>query len=80
MELVPAVPGQKLNLQSEAEGQLAQGMGTNGKGPVKTLHVLLVRKAVSETGSACRDTAGEEEHYIKFLGFNSICPVIYFKS
>lgn len=49
MEPVPAVPGQKLGLQSGAEGQLSQGMGTNGKGPEKTLHVLLVRKALSET-------------------------------
>lgn len=79
MELVPAVPGQKLSLQSGPERQLSQGMGTNGKGPEKTLHVLLVRKALSETGSACRDTTGEEEPYINFLGFYSIYPVTYLK-
>lgn len=44
MELVPAVPGQKLSLQSGAEEQLSQGMGTNDRGPERTLHVLLVER------------------------------------
>lgn len=52
MGLVPAVPGQKLSLQSGAEGQFSHGMGTNDDGPKKTLHVLLVRQALRETGSA----------------------------
>lgn len=33
-----------------------------------------------KTGSACRDTAGEEELYINPLVFYSVYPVIYFKS
>lgn len=52
MRLVPAVPGQKLSLQSAAEGQFSHGMGTNDEGPKETLHVLLVSQALSEIGSA----------------------------